>query len=563
MRQLTHLNKTQLDPIPWYSYTARSFSYRYFQLFSRIILILGGSLILSACNLIKPNSSETSDYQAPSLLIEQSEYILNNDNAADNAPEEVATEQDNLDLWQRVRNQYQLDSELENAPITAQLNWFKKHQSYINRVSLRAERYLFFIMEQIDVRDMPGEIALLPVVESAFDPFAYSHGRAAGVWQFIPSTGHVYGLNQSWWYDGRRDIRRSTIGALTFLKGLSREFKGDWMLALAAYNSGAGTVRKAIRKNKRKGLPTDFWSLSLPKETRDYVPKLIALAKLIAEPEKHGITLPFIENKPYFAVVNTGSQMDLSQAAIMAGVELEEIYKLNPQYNQWATSPNGPHEILVPVENKEQIEQQLAEIKPHQRIKWQRYKVASGDSLISIAKKYHTTPDALKQVNPIQGSLLHIGDMLLIPTAFNNLSSYTYSAKNRKNVKQNKARGPKGTSKISHRVQNGDSFWSLSKQHKVPVRSIAKWNGMAPKDPLMPGQKLIIWSKTENGWGKQNREIIRKVRYRVRNGDSLHRIANKFNVNVKDIQRWNQIKNRKYLQPGDELILYVDVTQSG
>lgn len=528
-------------------------------MFLRIIWLTGITALLSACNLIQPNTHSQSSYQAPDLLVESEQQTA----FIDPTPDIGAIERENIDLWQRIRDQYQLDSDLNNRQITAQLNWFKSHQSYINRVSLRAERYLYFIMEQIDVRDLPGEIALLPIVESAFDPFAYSHGRASGVWQFIPSTGRIYGLKQDWWYDGRRDIRRSTIAALKFLKGLSREFKGDWMLALAAYNSGAGTVRKAIRKNKRRGLPTDFWNLSLPKETRDYVPKLMALAKLVANPEKYGITLPFIENKPYFAVVNTGSQMDLSQAASMAGVDLEEIYKLNPQYNQWATSPNGPHEILVPIESKEQIEQQLALIPPGQRIKWQRYKVKSGDSLISIAKQFHTTPDALKQVNPIQGSLLHIGDMLLIPTAFNNLASYTYSAKNRKSVKQNNARGPKGSSKISHSVQNGDSFWSLSKQHKVSVNSIARWNGMSPKDPLIPGQKLVIWSKADNIFNKQNREVIRKVRYRVRSGDSLHRIANKFNVRVKDIQRWNQIKNRKYLQPGDELILYVDVTQAG
>ena len=536
-------------------------------MFLRVVGILGTTFLLSACALIKPNSDSLSDYQAPNLLLDENTPALSTlavtESESIEVSEDTLVEVEITDLWQRVRDQYQLDIDVDNRPVNAQLNWFKKHQGYINRVSLRAERYLYFIMEQIEARDMPGEIALLPIVESAFDPFAYSHGRASGVWQFIPSTGHIYGLNQDWWYDGRRDIRRSTIGALKFLKGLSREFKGDWMLALAAYNSGAGTVRKAIRKNKRKGLPTDFWSLSLPKETRDYVPKLFALAKLIGEPEKYGITVPFIENKPYFAVVNTGSQMDLSQAAVMADVELEEIYKLNPQYNQWATSPNGPHEILVPVESKAQIEEQLAQISPRERIKWQRYKVKSGDSLISIAKQFHTTPDALKQVNPIQGSLLRIGDMLLIPTAFNNLASYTYSAKNRKTAKQSNTRGPKGSSKISHRVQSGDSFWSLSKEHKVSVRSIAKWNGMAPKDPLIPGQKLVIWSKADNKWNKQNREVIRKVRYRVRNGDSLHRIANKFNVRVKDIQRWNQIKNRKYLQPGDQLILYVDVTQSG
>lgn len=527
-----------------------------FQLFIRVFSSVIALFTIAGCNHLKPNDSQLASYEPPILLTEEQSFTPESSELLDIEPIEP------LDLWQRVRNQYQLDIDLDNSRIQSQLNWYKSHQSYLNRVSLRGERYLYFIMEQIDVRDMPGEIALLPIVESAFDPFAYSHGRASGVWQFIPSTGRIYGLQQDWWYDGRRDIRRSTIAALKFLKGLSREFDGDWMLALAAYNSGAGTVRKAIRKNKRKGLPTDFWNLALPKETRAYVPKLIALAKLVQSPEKYGVTLPFIENKPYFAVVDTGSQMDLSQAATMAGVDLEEIYKLNPQYNQWATSPNGPHEILVPIENKELIESKLTEVPPSQRIKWKRYKVASGDSLISIAKKFHTTPDALRQVNPIQGNLLRIGDMLLIPTAFQSLTDYTFSAKNRLNTKQNNARGPKGSSKITHAVRNGDSFWSLSQEHKVSVNSIARWNGMSPKDPLIPGQKLVIWSKTNN-WGKQNREVIRKVRYRVRNGDSLHRIANKFNVRVKDIKRWNQINNRKYLQPGDELILYVDVTQAG
>lgn len=525
-------------------------------LFSRIFLSLLCLALIQGCSTLQSQPIEAAQ-PAPLLLAENQ---AKDTSTREESSANTSTEEPD-DLWQRVRDQYQLDLSVDNKRITAQLNWYKRHQNYLNRVSDRAKRYMYFIMEQIEVRDMPGEMALLPIVESAFDPFAYSHGRASGVWQFIPSTGKIYGLKQNWWYDGRRDIRRSTIAALKFLKGLSREFNGDWTLALAAYNSGAGTVRKAIRKNKRKGLPTDFWSLSLPKETRAYAPKLLALAKLLKEPEKYGISFPKIENKPYFAVVNTQSQMDLSQAAQMAQVDLEEIYKLNPQFNQWATSPNGPHELLIPIEQKNIMQENLENLPVKQRIKWQRYKVKSGDSLITIAKKFRTTPQALKQVNPIQGDLLRIGDMLLIPTAFKNSRSYTYSAGNRLNKKQARSRGPKNSQKINYKVQSGDSFWSLSKKHNVPVGSIAKWNGMAPKDPLKPGQKLVIWSKSK--LTKQDREIIRKVRYRVRNGDSLHRIANKFNVRVKDIKRWNQINKKKYLQPGDELILYVDVTQAG
>lgn len=517
------------------------------------------SVFLMACNATKPQPVTDHAYTStPELLT--SSLVSPEAHANDTELNPETSIQEDSNLWDRIRNQYKLDNTIQNRRIQSQLNWYKKHQNYLNRVSNRAKRYLYFIAEQVDVRDIPGEMALLPIVESAFDPFAYSHGRASGVWQFIPSTGRIYKLQQDWWYDGRRDIRRSTIAALKFLKGLSREFKGDWMLALAAYNSGAGTVRKAIRKNKRKGLPTDFWSLSLPKETRAYVPKLLALARLIEKPADYNITLPFIPNKRYFAVIDTGSQMDLSQAAQMADVDLEEIYKLNPQYNQWATSPNGPHEILVPIEKQDLITQNLAELPVNQRIKWQRYKVKSGDSVISIAKRFHTTPEALKQVNPIRNSLVRIGDMLLIPTAFNSQKSYAYSAGNRLNKKQSRAKGSKGSFKISHKVQAGDSFWSLAKQHKVSVGRIASWNGMAPKDPLKPGQKLVIWSNAK--WLKKDRDIIRKIRYRVRNGDSLHRIADKFNVRVQDIKRWNQMSKKKYLQPGDELILYVDVTQT-
>ncbi|MEH6344489.1 MAG: LysM peptidoglycan-binding domain-containing protein [Bermanella sp.] len=510
-------------------------------------------LFLSACIPVKPQPAIPPIALAPTLLQESMDSVhLDTDKLSYSKQ---------ADLWQRIRDNFKLGTHHKNSRIDSQLNWFKSHQSYLSRVSERSKRYMFFIMQQIEVRGIPAEIALLPIVESAFDPFAYSHGRASGVWQFIPSTGNAYGLKQDWWFDGRRDIRRSTMAALKFLEGLSREFKGDWMLALAAYNSGAGTVRKAIRKNRKLGKPLDFWSLSLPKETKAYVPKLLALAKLVASPEKYSVFFPRVENKPYFAVIETGSQMDLSQAAQMADVSLEEIYKLNPQYNQWATSPNGPHEILVPIEKQNLIRKNLKKLPASQRIKWQRYSVKSGDSLISIAKKFHTTPEALKQVNPIQGSLVRISDKLLIPTAFNHLSSYTYSANNRLNKKQRNTRGAKGSQKISHTVKNGDSFWSLAKKHNVSTRSIAKWNGMAPKDPIKPGQKLVIWSKSIFN-KKRDREIIRKIHYRVRNGDSLHRIADKFRVKVRDIKRWNQIGTKKYLQPGDELVLYVDVTQA-
>lgn len=462
------------------------------------------------------------------------------------------------DLWQRIINAYSFNQNIDNTRVRAHLNWFKKHPNYLNRVADRAERYLFYIAEQIDVRDIPGELALLPIVESAFDPFAYSHGRASGVWQFIPSTGKYFGLEQNWWYDGRRDISASTLAALNYLESLHRRFKGDWLLALASYNAGGGNVRKAIRKNKRKGLPTDFWSLDLPKETKDYVPKLIALAKLIKNPEKYGMTLKSLPNTPYFASVDTGGQIDLAQLADISETSLDEIYKLNPGFNRWATSPDGPHKVLIPINKKDIYLENISNLPKNQRLKWQRYQVKSGDSLITIAKKFHTTPDALKDANNLSRSMIRIGQPLLIPSAHKPLTSYSYSAGSRLDKIQNSPTRNKNRGKVEYKVQSGDSFWEIARNHNVEIRELAKWNGMAPGDTLKQGQKLVIWGKKS---ARKSREIIRKLTYTVRSGDSLARISNKFNVRIQDLIRWNRQKSKsKYIQPGQKLTLYVDVT---
>ena len=225
------------------------------------------------------------------------------------------------DLWARIRNHFSLPS-VNDPRIDEQLAWYSRHQEYMNRVADRAQPYLYYIVEQLEQEHVPSEIALLPIVESAFQPFAYSHGRAAGIWQFIPSTGRRLGLKQNWWYDGRRDVHASTIAAIKLLKTLANEFNGDWMLALAAYNSGSGTVWKAIRHNKRRGKPTDFFSLNLPPETRAYVAKLLAIKRIIADPQTYGLTLAPIPNEPFFKLVNVGSQIDLSLAADLAGIHL-------------------------------------------------------------------------------------------------------------------------------------------------------------------------------------------------------------------------------------------------
>ncbi len=461
-------------------------------------------------------------------------------------------------LWDRVRSNLKLERDLTQPRVIAQLNWYKKHPTYFKRISERASRYMYHVVTEIERRDLPAELALLPIVESAYDPFAYSHGRASGLWQFIPSTGRHFNLKQDWWYDGRRDILASTDAALNYLTQLNNRFD-DWLLALAAYNAGGGNVSKAIRKNTRRNKPTDFWSLKLPRETSAYSPKMVALAELLANPEKYGFEWPNVPNQPYFKEIQIDGQIDLAQAADLADIEIEELYKLNPAFNQWATHPDGPHRLLVPVEKAADFETNLASLDQKHRVNWERYKIRSGDSLITIAKQFRTTPQVIREVNNIRKNLIRAGDTILIPTSSRDMDEYTMSAIQRLHKRQNRA--PKnGRHKSNYYVKSGDSFWTISRKFGVGVRELAKWNHMAPTDPLKVNQKLVVWTKKPQV-KKNGNKVIRKVGYKVRKGDSLARIASKFSVSVGDIKRWNPKATSKYIHPGQSITLYVDVTK--
>jgi membrane-bound lytic murein transglycosylase D len=262
-------------------------------------------------------------------------------------------------IWPRIRHQLNFDIP-QNNRVIAQRNWYARHPGYLKRVAKRAEPFLHYIITELEKNNMPIELALLPVVESAFDPFAYSHGRASGMWQFVPGTGERFGMKQNWWYDGRRDVIASTQGAINYLKYLNKYFNGDWMLALAAYNSGEGRVRRAVNKNKNLNKPTDFWSLGLPKETQAYVPKLLALADIIKRPQDFNLTLYPIDNKAVLSQVDIKSQLDLAKAAQLAGLSLAELQRLNPGFNRWATDPDGPHQLLLPNHTVDKFQQGLS-----------------------------------------------------------------------------------------------------------------------------------------------------------------------------------------------------------
>ncbi|TDO98895.1 LysM peptidoglycan-binding domain-containing protein [Marinomonas balearica] len=465
-----------------------------------------------------------------------------------------------VDIWERIRAGYKLNLDVDQPRLRSQLRWYSSHPNYLTRVSKRGERYLYFIVEELEKANMPLEIALLPIVESGFDPFGYSHGRASGPWQFIPSTGQIYGLDQNWWYDGRRDITLSTKAAIAYLTKLGRMFDGNWLHALASYNSGEGTVMRAIRKNKKAGKPTDFWSLDLPKETRAYVPKLLALAKIIKDPAKYSYTTHFIVNKPYFEQVNIGGQIDLAQAANMADISIDEIYLLNPAFNQWATAPNGPHKLLVPISKAKNFRTKLASISPKDRVTWVRYTVKAGDNLLGVAKSHNTTVDVLQDVNKISSSLIRVGQQLMIPVAGNKIESYTLSSHQRLLTKQSTSPS-RSRIKLNYTVQAGDSLWKIAKQYNTSSKTLARWNSMGLGDPLRPGKKLVVWVKSDKATNTNGRKsIIKKVVYTLRSGDSLARVANKFNVSLSNIRKWNpNVSKKKYVQPGDKVTLLVNV----
>lgn len=534
----------------------------------KAVLVLAFSLPLYGCSQF--NSLFTSE---PLALIDAKPLSRTDWRLLDGAhdpdcyidPEAYAeySSPDHPDIWERIRSGFQL-GQIDNERVKSHRDWYARNPTYMRRVTERASRYMYAIVEKIEERGLPMELALLPIVESAFDPFAYSHGRAAGMWQFIPSTGLHYGLKQNWWYDGRRDIEASTDAALNYLSTLHGFFDNDWLLALAAYNTGQGNLRRAIRRNTQAGKPADFWSLQLPRETQAYVPQLLALAQIVADPDRYNVVLNPIPNERYYEVVDVDSQIDLAKAAEMAEMDIEDLYLLNPAFNRWATDPNGPHRLLVPVDRSATFQENLKLYPAEERLSWHTYKVARGDTLGSIARRFNTTVNTVRDVNRISGSLIREGQTLLIPTASNDSDFYALSAEQRLEQIANRGAGS-DRQKVSYTVKSGDSFWEISRRYKVSVEQLARWNGMAPRDPLRIGQTLVIWTNQGAAapvvaQSPHGGKMVRELAYQVRRGDSLAAIASRFNLSVKDIAAWNSLEVQDHIHPGQRLKLIVDIT---
>src|SRR5579863_8785245 len=389
------------------------------------------------------------------------------------------------DLFDRMRAGFKID-DVERLAVDQQLGWFASHPDYLERSFARAELYLYHIVTELEARGMPLEIALLPIVESAFEPYAYSRARASGLWQFIPDTGSRYGLKQDWWYDGRRDVIESTRAALDYLQSLHDEFDGDWLLAIAAYNCGEAMVERAVEANRTAGRPTDFWSLWLPGETRAYVPKLLAMKRLVGDPETYGLAFSPIPNQPYFERVGTETQINLKVAAEVAGITPEELYELNPAFHRWATDPTGPHYLLVPVDAADVFAENIRQLTPDQRLGVAHYSVVRGDSIASVAARFHTTVNVIRELNDMPSRGLTVGDDLRVPSAVTELPPKVMLAAARVDGRLRSAR------LHVQIVRRGDSLYAIARRSGMNVNVLALMNGMHPDDTLRAGQRIRL-----------------------------------------------------------------------
>ena len=531
------------------------------RIIKRLTLMCGMAVLTAACaHTAAPPAREPVVIVPPAAESDAGKQI-GDANAAASAPSvSMPSEwqhhngEDYDDLFDRMRAGFAFD-EVQEPAIDVQLNWFKNNPDYLERTFQRAQRYMYHIVTEVEARGMPLEFALLPVVESAYEPFAYSTSRAAGLWQFIPDTGRRFGLKQNWWFDGRRDLIESTRAALDYLQALHDQFDGDWLLAIAAYNVGENSVQREMDFNKANGRPADFWHLRLPAETRAYVPKLLAMKRLMAEPERYGLEFAAIPNEPYFAVIETDSQIDLKIAAQLAGTSYDDLVALNPGYNRWATDPEGPHRILVPIDNADAFETALKTLAPDERVRYASHEVTRKDTLAGLAKEYESSSGVIAKINDLKGGKLIPGETLKIPEISGQLPDKVLLAASR--VDRPESGGGRRQRQIVYRVRSGETLASIARRHGIPVSTLARLNDLNSQDRLVQGQRLVIKASTRR-FRDEGPVSGKRTTYTVRNGDTVYSISKQFQVSIPKLKSWNGLNKHHQIRAGQRLVMYVD-----
>ncbi len=444
------------------------------------------------------------------------------------------------DVWVRLRDGFRIDDAHAPNPLVAtHESWFAARPQNMQRLVERARPYLYHIVEELEQRAMPMEIALLPMIESAFNPTALSPAAASGIWQFIPSTGRLYGLKQDKWYDGRRDFAEATRAALDYLGKLYLDF-GDWQLALAAYNCGEGCIARAIQKNVDQGLPTDYASLTLPNETRHYVPKLLAVRNIVREPERFGVAIAPLANRPYFDQVTVSASLDVHSAARLAGVSSDEFLALNAAFPRKIIRSDTPVSLLVPVDKAETFQRNL---EAGNWDTWKPYAAARGESIDGIAKRFGTSVARLDEHNQLhvkRGRLAQAQTILVpvrrgpaIPSAGNDTAATAAIA-------------------TRHDVQRGETLFGVARRYGLTVAELSQ-NNPGLNGGLRAGQTLYLPAGTRL---VADAAAPSPKSYTIKRGDTLTSIAQRFDVELTELKSWNaSLRSVSTIHPGQRLAI--------
>ncbi len=455
----------------------------------KLRLAVVATLLLAGCQTLPTRNDAVTDEQLTAQTANQ----------ASSALDRSEEQQSRISVWQHASNEMKM--EIPNrAEVIGYRDWYLKHPKYLHAVTQRAAPYLYLVAKEIEKRNMPMELVLLPVVESSYNPNARSPSNAVGLWQFTSGTGQRYGLKQDYWYDGRRDIQASTTAALDYLEKLHDDFNGDWFHAIAAYNAGEGRIQKAVDKSLRAGKSGDFWSLDLPRQTTEYVPRLLALADIIKNADQYGVSLPSHPNKQQWQQIDAGGQVSLSVVADMANLSLQEVKAMNPGYLRGSTPNRGPHLLLVPKKEARELELALTELPSGRRLKpGEQFVLPGEEERVQLASQR-------RGKNPSEQS-----------------AQFTH-----------------------YKVKPGDSLWSISKSHGVTKGQLLSWNQL-PHNKLKVGQSIRLQAKGSPQKPKKN--------YEVRRGDSLYSIAQRFQVSMDELKRLNHLSSNASLKPGQTLVI--------
>lgn len=435
-------------------------------------------ILLSACGSLQSSPTSPSDTTLAEITV--SPLVINTQTKTNNEDAAPALPLPPVSLWEVIRQSLTLHEHHDHPRVQKYRKQYLKHPQSLNALLRRAEPYLYYFVTQTSERGLPIELALLPAVESGFYATAYSPQHAGGLWQIIPSTARHLKLKSNNWYDGRGDVKASTNAALSYLTYMHKRLNNDWLLALAAYNAGEYRVRRVRNSNIKSGKGKSFWDLRLPRETRNYVPRLLALCSIIANPERYGITLEQLDNQPWFTGVAVDGGLSLQHLAKHSGISEQELKVLNPGLLRWTTPPGVTTELLVPIAHQNTFQTMLATLPPDPKQTLASYKVVRGDTLSAIAKRFGVSVRAITAANQRSNHRIRAGETLLVPSPVQSLNRL---ARSQQRV-------------IKHKVRAGDSLWTIARRYKVSTKDLVRWNQLNPRRYLQPGQRIKVYVRS-------------------------------------------------------------------